>query len=200
MNRDRYDLALTTVSDSAAAFYRDGVDRILSAWYGAGDAFDRAIAEDPAFALAHVARARVHQLNMESTEARTRAAQARQLAAAATRRERQHVEIMAAAIEGQPRAALSGAEQHLNEFNARGVRLAAISVDPPETNREHCRKQGYTYTFLSDPKAEVIRRYNLLHPRGGPGRRTRYLSFHTLRVWMRSSCASSATSSRSPRS
>jgi len=60
-------------------------------------------------------------------------------------------------------------ERHLNEFNARGVRLAAISVDPPETNREHCRKQGYTYTFLSDPKAEVIRRYNLLHPRGGPG-------------------------------
>jgi tetratricopeptide (TPR) repeat protein len=116
MNRDRYDLALTTVSDSAAAFYRDGVDRILSAWYGAGDAFDRAIVEDPAFALAHIARARVHQLNMESTEARTMAAQARQLAAAATRRERQHVEIMAAVIEGQPRAALSGAEQHLDEF------------------------------------------------------------------------------------
>ena len=30
---------------SAAAFYRDGVDRILSAWYGAGEAFDRAIVE-----------------------------------------------------------------------------------------------------------------------------------------------------------
>jgi tetratricopeptide (TPR) repeat protein len=116
MNQDRYDLPLTTVSDSAAAFYRDGVDLILSAWYGAGDAFDRAILEDPAFALAHIARARVHQMNMEVTEARARAAHARQLAASATRRERQHVEIMAAAIEGQPSVALAGAEQHLDEF------------------------------------------------------------------------------------
>jgi len=53
---------------------------------------------------------------MEFTEARAKAAQARQLAATVTRRERQHIEITAAAIEGQPRAALSGAEQHLEEF------------------------------------------------------------------------------------
>jgi hypothetical protein len=116
MNRDRYDLPLTTVSEHAAASYRDGVDRILSAWYGADDAFDRAILEDPAFALAYIARARIHQLNMESAEARAKAAHARQLAATATRRERQHVEILAAAIEGQPKLALTSAEQHLEEF------------------------------------------------------------------------------------
>jgi hypothetical protein len=116
MNHDRYDQRLTTVSDSAAAFYRDGVDRILSAWYGAGEAFDRAIAEDPAFALAHIARARIHQMNMEVTEARAKAAHARQLAATASERERQHVEIMAAAIEGKPKIALTGAEQHLDRY------------------------------------------------------------------------------------
>jgi hypothetical protein len=116
MNHDRYDQPLTTVSDSAAAFYRDGVDRILSAWYGAGEAFDRAIAEDPAFALAHIARARIHQMNMEVTEARAKAAHARQLAATASERERQHVEIMAAAIEGKPKIALTGAEQHLDRY------------------------------------------------------------------------------------
>ncbi len=116
MNRDRYDLPLTTVSESAAASYRDGVDRMLSAWFGAAEAFDRAIAEDPAFALAHIARARIHQMNMEATEARAKAAQARELATALSRRERQHVEIMAAAIEGKPKAALTGAEQHLDEF------------------------------------------------------------------------------------
>lgn len=49
------------------------------------------------------------------------------------------------------------------------MRLAAISVDPPEKSRELCRKQGYSYTFLSDPKAEVIRRYDVLHPKAGPG-------------------------------
>ena len=27
---------------------------------------------------------------------------------------------------------------------------------------------GFTYPFLSDPNAEVIRRYDLLHPKGGP--------------------------------
>ncbi len=91
MNPDRYDLPLSTVSDSAAALYRDGADRIFSAWNGAGEAFDSAIVEDPAFALAHIARARVHQLNMEFTEARAKAAQARQLAATVTRRECQHI-------------------------------------------------------------------------------------------------------------
>src|SRR5438128_6983282 len=88
MNRDRYDLPLTTASDRAAAHYRDGVDCMLSAWHGAEDAFDRAIGEDNGFALAYVARARLHQLNMQGTEARAMAAQARQLSAKATPRER----------------------------------------------------------------------------------------------------------------
>jgi peroxiredoxin len=48
-----------------------------------------------------------------------------------------------------------------------GVRPAAISVDAPEVSRGLCRKAGYTYTFLSDPKAEVIRRYDLLHAGAG---------------------------------
>ncbi len=60
-------------------------------------------------------------------------------------------------------------QQSLEKFNARGVRIVAISVDPPEVTRAHCEKVGYTFTFLSDPKAEVIRRYDLLHPGGGIG-------------------------------
>ena len=43
----------------------------------------------------------------------------------------------------------------------------AISVDTPELSRDLRWKAGYTYTFLSDPKAEVIRRYDLLHPGAG---------------------------------
>lgn len=43
----------------------------------------------------------------------------------------------------------------------------AISVDTPELSRDLRKKAGYTYTFLSDPKAEVIRRYDLLHPGAG---------------------------------
>jgi peroxiredoxin len=47
------------------------------------------------------------------------------------------------------------------------VRPVAISVDSPEESRELCRKAGYTYTFLSDPDAKVIRRYDVLHPGAG---------------------------------
>jgi peroxiredoxin len=57
----------------------------------------------------------------------------------------------------------------LGEFNSRGVQVVAISVDPPEVSRELCRKQGYTYTFLTDEKLDAIRRYDLLHHDGGPG-------------------------------
>jgi len=57
----------------------------------------------------------------------------------------------------------------LSEFEARGIRVAAISVDPPDVSRNLATKRGYTYTILSDPKAEVIRRYDLLHAGAGEG-------------------------------
>lgn len=44
----------------------------------------------------------------------------------------------------------------------------AISVDSPEQSATLCGKAGYTFPFLSDPKAEVIRGYDLLHVGGGP--------------------------------
>jgi hypothetical protein len=31
----------------------------------------------------------------------------------------------------------------------------AISVDPPDVTRDLCQKAGYTFTFLSDPGAQV---------------------------------------------
>ena len=43
----------------------------------------------------------------------------------------------------------------------------AISVDAPEVSRDMREQAGYTYTFLSDPNAEVIRRYDLLHAGAG---------------------------------
>jgi peroxiredoxin len=55
----------------------------------------------------------------------------------------------------------------LDEIQHLGIRPVAISVDTPEISRDLCKKAGYTYTFLSDPKAEVIRRYDLLHAKAG---------------------------------
>jgi peroxiredoxin len=48
-----------------------------------------------------------------------------------------------------------------------GVRPVAISVDTPEVSRDLCQKAGYRFTFLSDPNAQVIRRYDLLHTGAG---------------------------------
>jgi len=40
-------------------------------------------------------------------------------------------------------------------------------VDSSAESRKLCRERGYTYLFLSDPQAQVIRRYDLLHPGAG---------------------------------
>jgi peroxiredoxin len=48
------------------------------------------------------------------------------------------------------------------------VRPVAISVDPPEASRDLARKAGYTFTILSDPQLDAIRRYQVLHASGGP--------------------------------
>jgi peroxiredoxin len=63
---------------------------------------------------------------------------------------------------------LRGIQKKLQEFHAAGIRPVAISVDSPEQSTKLCSKAGYTFPFLSDPKAEVIRRYDLLHAAGGP--------------------------------
>ena len=55
-------------------------------------------------------------------------------------------------------------EKNLSKFNDAGIRIVGISVDKPEETRLHMVQQaGYSFTFLSDPKLEVIRRYDLIH-------------------------------------
>lgn len=116
VHRDRYGYSLATASEAAATAYGQALDLILSAWVGADAALDRAIAADPEFALAHIARARVHQIYGEAGLAREKAARARELSATVTKRERQHVNAIAAAVEGQATVAVALAEEHLDEF------------------------------------------------------------------------------------
>jgi peroxiredoxin len=59
-------------------------------------------------------------------------------------------------------------QKRLPEFEKRGIHLAAISVDPSDVSAAHCRKGGYTFTFLSDADAAVIKRYDVLHRGAGP--------------------------------
>lgn len=64
---------------------------------------------------------------------------------------------------------MRGIQKQLKDFQAAGVRPVAISVDAPEASAKLCQKVGLTYTFLSDPQEEALRRYDLVHAKGGPG-------------------------------
>lgn len=48
------------------------------------------------------------------------------------------------------------------------MRPVAVSVDAPSVSEDLRKKARYTFTFLSDPDAKVIRRYDLLHRGAGP--------------------------------
>ena len=59
MLADRYDLPLSTPSAAARDAYLQGCDLALTLYPGAIEAYDRAIAADPGFALAHAGKAQV---------------------------------------------------------------------------------------------------------------------------------------------
>jgi len=59
-------------------------------------------------------------------------------------------------------------EKALPEFDARRIRVIAISVDSPAESENLRQSQGYTFPILSDAHDEVIRRWDLVHAHGGP--------------------------------
>ena len=60
-------------------------------------------------------------------------------------------------------------QEKLKEFEARGVRVVTISVDPPDVNKKHFAKQGFTMPVLSDEKLAMLERYDLVHSGGFRG-------------------------------
>ena len=57
------------------------------------------------------------------------------------------------------------------EIEKRGYRVAGLSYDNPEILQATTDKRRLTYTLLSDPKSEIIDRYNLRDPQYPPGNR-----------------------------
>jgi peroxiredoxin len=55
------------------------------------------------------------------------------------------------------------------EIEKRGYKIAALSYDLPPVTAGFAEKRGIAYTFLSDPKSEVIDRYGLRDPQYQPG-------------------------------
>ncbi len=114
--RDRYGLPLTTTSERAAGLYCEGMDLLLAGAFGGEAMVEEALAEDPAFALAQVCRARTLQLRGRVPEAREAAAAAADAVTGTTMREQQHVATIAAAITGSGDDALAKVREHIGEF------------------------------------------------------------------------------------
>ena len=113
---DRYGLALSTTSAAAARHYQDGMDKLLSYGLGADESFAAAIAADDGFALAHAGSALFSLFQGDGATAKSSIERARGLAAGVTRRERQHVEALAAIAGGEASRGLGLIEEHVKEF------------------------------------------------------------------------------------
>src|SRR5205823_2303655 len=113
---DRFGLPLTTQSTRAAEDYIRAVDLLLSANFGAEALLDAALAADPDFALAHIARARLLQMLSRVAEAKGAAAAARALAGRITARERAHIETVALVVDGAGPQAMASLEGHAAEY------------------------------------------------------------------------------------
>src|SRR6185295_4180179 len=116
MLEDRYGLPLSTASAAARDAYVQGTDLLLSAGPGPVRAYERAIAADPAFALAHAAKARASFLAARIPEAQAAAKRARELAVKLPLRERNNVEVILLTVEGGAPKAYALARAHLAQY------------------------------------------------------------------------------------
>jgi tetratricopeptide (TPR) repeat protein len=116
MLTDRYELPLSTASSAARDAYAEGCEAKLTMYPGAIEAFDRAIAADPGFALAHAARAHALLERGDAAAARMSMAAARSCAVALSAREASHVAFFDLLVSGDAEAALTALTEHLNAW------------------------------------------------------------------------------------
>ncbi|OSI24181.1 tetratricopeptide repeat protein 38 family protein, partial [Bradyrhizobium canariense] len=154
---DRYGLPISTSSPEAASAYREGVDLMLAGWTGTAETLERATAADPDFALAHIARARLHGFYQQGDLARQKAALARELVATrGTEREHSHVETLALAIEGRLPEAIAATMKHVEAWprdalvlslplGAFGLFAFSGTADHDRARQELCERVAHDY-------------------------------------------------------
>lgn len=115
MPTDRFGQSLATGSERAAEHYVAALDRLFALRDGVVEAADRAIAEDPGFALAYSVRARGLAMAGRAAEARENAVRGDEVAAAASPREWRHARIARLVAEGAGDQALPLVIEHALE-------------------------------------------------------------------------------------
>jgi tetratricopeptide (TPR) repeat protein len=127
MLADRYELPLSTGSDTARDAYVQGCHLALTLYPGAAEAFDRAIAADPGFAMAHAGKAQVMMREGEVAAARSALATAKELTGGLSRREASHIAFFNLAFSGQTDAAIAALHTHLAEWPRDALVLASAA-------------------------------------------------------------------------
>jgi tetratricopeptide (TPR) repeat protein len=129
MLTDRYDLALSTASAAAREAYVQGSDLALTFYPGAVEAFDRAIAADRGFALAHAGKAQVLMRQGNAAAAQAALAAAKAVAAGLPAREASHIAFFETAFAGQSGPAIAALQAHLAEW-PRDALVVATAANP----------------------------------------------------------------------
>jgi tetratricopeptide (TPR) repeat protein len=117
-------LAVSTSVEHARETYEEGVASLLAAKPSPELAFQRAIAADPDFALAHAGEARALFMAARIPEAKAAALMARKLAQDLPQREKSNVEVVLLTIEGGAAKAYKLACEHLKQYPRDAMVLA----------------------------------------------------------------------------
>jgi Flp pilus assembly protein TadD len=124
MLADRYDLPVSTTSADARDAYVQGCDLALNLYPGATDAFDRAIAADPGFALAYIGKAMWFMREANMMAARESVAAAKSLAVSLPRREVSHIAFFDLLLTGRTDPTIAAAYAHLDAWPRDAVVLS----------------------------------------------------------------------------
>jgi len=109
-------LLLAAASSAARDAYVEGCEAKLTMYPGAIEGFDRAIAADPGFALAHAARAYALLDRGDAVAAREAMAAANHFAAGLSAREASHIAFFDLLVAGDAEAALAALPAHLDAW------------------------------------------------------------------------------------
>jgi tetratricopeptide (TPR) repeat protein len=129
MLADRYDLPLSTGSAAAQDAYVQGCDLALTLYPGAVEAFDRAIAADPRFAMAHAGKAQVLMREGNVAAARAAMVAAKDVATGLPAREASHIAFFDLVFTGQSKPAIAALHAHLTAW-PRDALVLATAANP----------------------------------------------------------------------
>ena len=125
----RFGLRLSTSSAAARDAYVQASDRALTFYPGAAEAYDRAIAADPGFALAHAGKAQVLMRQGDIAAARAALATAKGAAAGLSEREASHIGFFDLVFAGRTEAAIAALYAHLAAW-PRDALVVASAANP----------------------------------------------------------------------